>query len=248
MCMATHNGERYIKRQLDSILSQIGPTDEIVISDDGSTDRTKDIIYQYADKRIKFHQFSQPRNTLKPTLKGMLYASRNFENALKFAHGDIIILSDQDDIWYPEKVAVLTSLLQSFDIVKHNYSKIDGSDKVLKHMVYDSEKQTNRKIGHLLKYLPFRGCCMAFKKCVLDAAIPFPKVCLQHDTWIGMIAYLNDFKYFYTEEPLIYHRIHGENASELSEPNSMGYKVWYRFKLCLQLLKHIMGYSKNKHQ
>lgn len=92
VCMATYNGEKYIKEQIDSILKQLGSDDELVISDDGSSDGTIDIILGYHDPRIHLY-------------KGSFHSPAfNFENALKNATGDFIFLSDQDDIWYDNKV------------------------------------------------------------------------------------------------------------------------------------------------
>ena len=93
VCIATYNGEKYIKQQLLSILKQIKVNDEIIISDDHSTDKTFNIIKSFNDTRIKFFLNN----------KGKGY-TRNFENALEKAHGDIIFLSDQDDIWIDNKV------------------------------------------------------------------------------------------------------------------------------------------------
>jgi len=84
--MATFNGERYLKEQLDSILSQLGDEDELIISDDGSSDKTLEIIHAYKDKRIRF--FHNRR-------KGI---ANNFENALSRARGEFIFLADQDDV------------------------------------------------------------------------------------------------------------------------------------------------------
>ncbi len=84
VCMATHNGGRYLRQQLESILRQLGPDDEVVISDDSSTDNTLAIINCFADPRIC-------------TLTNNTFSSPifNFENALKHATGEIIVLSDQ---------------------------------------------------------------------------------------------------------------------------------------------------------
>ena len=92
VCMASFNGERYIKEQIDSILLQIGEDDELIISDDGSTDQTVDVICSYRDDRIKF-----VRNVNRHGCIG------NFENALRVASGDFIFLADQDDIWLSDK-------------------------------------------------------------------------------------------------------------------------------------------------
>ena len=87
VCMASYNGEKYIKEQLESILPQLGEDDDLIISDDGSKDNTYEIIRQFGDKRIKYIM-----NTGK---HGSTY---NFQNALKNADADIYFLADQDDV------------------------------------------------------------------------------------------------------------------------------------------------------
>ena len=106
VCMATYNGQKYIKEQIDSILCQLGPADELVISDDHSTDLTPDIIKSYDDKRIKFFY-----NELK---KGVTH---NFENALLKSKGDILFLADQDDVWLPNKIEVTFNLMKQMECV-----------------------------------------------------------------------------------------------------------------------------------
>src|SRR6266702_1070934 len=98
VCMATHNGARYIRQQLETILFQLGPDDEVVVSDDSSTDETIAIIKSFADQRIRLFE----NNTFYSSIF-------NFENALRRATGDIIVLSDQDDIWLDNKIATIRS-------------------------------------------------------------------------------------------------------------------------------------------
>lgn len=97
--MATFNGGRYLREQLDSILNQLTLEDELIISDDGSTDETCQIIKEYTqlDNRIKFVE--GPR-------KGVI---ANFNHAIQQSKGDIIFLADQDDVWLPNKVAKITA-------------------------------------------------------------------------------------------------------------------------------------------
>ena len=105
--MATYNGEKYIKEQVDSILKQLGPEDEIIVSDDGSKDATIETLRSYCDVRIKiYHHTSCGANSFEK-------ASSNFENALTKATGDIIFLSDQDDIWTDDKVKVMVDGLKN---------------------------------------------------------------------------------------------------------------------------------------
>ena len=98
--MAAYNGELYIAQQLDSILNNIKINDEVIISDDGSSDRTREIIRDYIvkDNRIKLVDGPQ---------KGVV---KNFENALEYANGEIIFLCDQDDVWKDNKIEKLFDL------------------------------------------------------------------------------------------------------------------------------------------
>ena len=111
--MATHNGEKFIKEQLDSILCQLSPEDEVVISDDGSTDSTLEIIEGYNDSRIKIYRMTHTRKGM----KSHYYVTMNFENALRQAKGDYIFLCDQDDVWYPHKVERCFEVLKEYDMV-----------------------------------------------------------------------------------------------------------------------------------
>lgn len=110
VCIATHNGAHYIKEQIGSILCQLGINDEIIISDDGSTDNTIDILLAFNDKRIKIHFYKQPVKSK----HSHTYVCRNFENALRYAKGEYIFLADQDDWWMPNKVEKCLE-----DLIKH---------------------------------------------------------------------------------------------------------------------------------
>ena len=92
VCMATYNGAQFIKEQIDSILCQLSTEDELIISDDGSTDETLSIINSYKDNRIKVFQHKAAEGS------AFIKATRNFENAMSHAVGDYIFLSDQDDM------------------------------------------------------------------------------------------------------------------------------------------------------
>ena len=126
VCMATYNGGKYIKEQLDSILPQLGKEDELVISDDGSKDNTYSIIQSYGDERIKLFY-----NHGKHGFVG------NFENALKQCKGDYIFLSDQDDIWKVNKVSVVMEKLKDYSLVIHDAEIVDG-EGISKGYTYSS--------------------------------------------------------------------------------------------------------------
>ena len=104
VALCTYNGERYIRQQLDSILNQSMPVDEIVIHDDCSTDSTYEIISDYA---LRYPQITVWQNNSNLGFK------KNFENALIACQGDYVFFSDQDDIWLDDKVAVTVDYLKT---------------------------------------------------------------------------------------------------------------------------------------
>ncbi|MDR0620012.1 MAG: glycosyltransferase, partial [Bacteroidales bacterium] len=120
--MATYNGEKYIKEQLDSILCQLGMDDELIISDDGSTDKTLEIIQHYQEPRVKILS-----NVKRHSIIG------NFENALIHAKGDYIFLADQDDVWTSDKVNVVLAALATTDLVVSDCTVVDGDLKCVIH-------------------------------------------------------------------------------------------------------------------
>ena len=94
VAMAYYNGGTYIEEQMDSILSQLGEKDEVIVSIDGASDGSKPLLLKMAEVDSRIHIVKGPG-------KGVV---RNFENAIRHCNGDIIYLSDQDDIWKPDKV------------------------------------------------------------------------------------------------------------------------------------------------
>lgn len=227
VCMATYNGEKYIKEQIDSILPQLGEGDELVISDDSSVDRTVEIVQSYKDKRIKLFTNQKFHSPI-----------FNFEFALKQAKGDIIFLSDQDDVWLPNKVEEMSKCLSNYDLVVSDCSVVDKDLKLIRSsfMNWKSSHEGGRFIKHLYKN-PYLGCCMAFRNRLLKSAIPFPSHIAMHDIWLGLMALIG-FKVYFLNIPLIKYRRHGNNASPASEKShySLSYKISYRAYLIKCLL------------
>lgn len=229
--MATYNGERYLRPQLDSILKQLSQEDELIISDDGSTDGSLIIIESYQDSRIKL---------LHSTHKNLIY---NFENALEQASGDIIFLSDQDDIWFDEKVDKYKENLKKNLLVFSNAAMFHANNSSVSELFFkDSKKKTG--LLNNLKKVKFLGATLAFKKEVLNRALPFPKNIPMHDIWIGLVAESMGSTY-YIDEPLIYYRRH-ENAASTSggkSSNSFLTKLTIRMNLVFGLIKRLLKTS-----
>ena len=214
VCMATYNGEKFIKEQIDSILSQLSDDDELVVSDDGSKDRTIDIISSYNDKRIRILHHSAPHGFV-----------HNFENALGNAKGDYIFLSDQDDYWMPGKVKTAMGYLTSgIDLVIHNAELVDGKGQPLGTDYYSCMHSKTGFWANIWKTRTL-GCCMCFNRKVLEKSMPMPKHIVAHDYWIGMIA-LKHFKVKFIDDKLLCYRRHGGNVSPSSEKSNESW--WYR--------------------
>lgn len=205
VCMATYNGEKYIKEQLSSILSQLSEKDEIIVSDDSSTDKTVEIIESFQDKRIKIlknNKFRQP--------------NLNFENALKYSKGDIIFLSDQDDVWIENKVEIILNQLKKYDLIVSDAFITNEKLNITNESLF-SEVNSNRGIlKNIIKNI-YYGCCMAFKRKVLKKALPFPKTReIGHDLWLGIIAD-RYFKVKFLKEKLIYFRRHENTLTTIKK-------------------------------
>lgn len=185
VCMATYNGERYIQRQLESILKQLDSMDEVIIFDDCSTDNTRKVIKAMDDSRI--HLYKNIKN---------LGVNKTFENALKKARGDIIFLSDQDDIWLDDKVAFIIDYFQKHsdvDVIQHDaevvYENLTVIDKSFFHWRGHAGPSVIRNLirdTHL-------GCCMAMRKNVINDCLPITSI-PYHDKWIGVVAPLTGHK------------------------------------------------------
>lgn len=228
VCMATYNGEKYIKEQLESILKQIGPNDELIISDDGSKDNTIKIIEKFKDSRINLY-----------INKGLHGFSHNFENALKNAKGDIIFLSDQDDIWFDKKVEKTLEVLSTYDMAISDCITINEKKEIIQKSRFENFNIKPGFINHLIKSR-FLGCCIAFNRKVLEASLPFPlrDDLVEHDIWLVAVAY----KYFNVKlirEPLIYYRRHGNNVSDggFEKGYSLFNKIYRRIYRLEQLYK-----------
>lgn len=234
--MATYNGERFIKEQIDSILCQLSSEDELIISDDGSTDRTLDIISSYDDNRIKLlHHKKKPEYAKIKYSRNFYYATDNFENALQHAQGEYIFLSDQDDVWMENKVEVMCKELQNVDFVMCNYNIIDENNQLMEECLFSN---LNFFSGYILNLYntPFLGCLFAFKRNVLTKCLPFPHNLITHDLWIGCIACKN-FKRKFLNTVLVHHRKHTSNTSNVNKKskNPFFIKILYRLRILIAL-------------
>lgn len=235
VCIATYNGEKYLRQQLDSILAQIGREDEIVISDDNSSDRTLALIASYDDKRIRvLHHDPTKITTTFPLDK----PTHNFENALQHARGDIIFLADQDDVWLKGKVETMLAELQDADFAVHDCVVADDHLENIIHPSYFDYIGIHQGVWKNWKKATYLGCCMAMRKEVVLRAMPFPKTMVGHDLWLGIIA----DRYFKTKivkRKLIRYRKHtnSKTTSGGKSKNTLWFKIRYRLTILMHIIR-----------
>ncbi|MBP9648878.1 MAG: glycosyltransferase [Paludibacteraceae bacterium] len=240
VCMATFNGAKYIKLQIDSILPQLSADDELIISDDESTDGTINIITSYQDARIVLLHHQKDEKLRLQTCASFRFATSNFENAIRRAKGEYIFLSDQDDVWHPNKVERMVQAMRSSVAVQCNCNVIDDSGNELQAELFPSQP-FSANLLYNIKAMPFLGCCMAFRRDILRWVLPFPKGLLAHDFWIGAIV-TQKGKIEYLPEVLHFYRKHGNNVSPASggkSANSLIFKISYRIVFFVQILKRL---------
>lgn len=236
VCIATYNGERYITPMLESILAQLDAADEVIVSDDHSTDSTLEVIRSLHDSRISIY--------LNPGERG--YVS-NFENALRHAKGDYIFIADQDDVWLPGRVSQYIHRLQQ-----------PGCLAVMADaIVTDADLQTilpsqlaprgyyRSLMGNILRF-GFLGCQLAIRRDLLRYALPFPpnhRLCT-HDNWLWLCA-LRFGQTQVIDQPLMLYRRHEGNASQggVNEHKPWLFRIQYRLYLIWHLIRRTFSHQ-----
>jgi glycosyltransferase involved in cell wall biosynthesis len=225
--MATYNGEKYIKEQLDSILCQLNSNDEVIISDDNSKDGTLNIIRNFKDKRIKIFRNEG---------KGLI---DNFENSLAKSSGDVIFLADQDDIWCENKVKIfLEDFKNGYDLILSDGIIFDSETNIVLQDSFFKFNKSKKGIVNNFFRNSYMGCCMAFTSEVKVKILPFPRRIPMHDIWIGLVAELY-FKVNFNKNKLIRYRKHFNNVSTTSSGKSK-YSFFCKIKFRINLINGLI--------
>lgn len=226
VAMATYNGEKYIKEQVDSILKQLTQNDELVVSDDSSTDKTLSILNSYNDSRIKIYKGPK------------LGVKQNFNNAIEKCLGRYIFLADQDDIWIDNKVNKILEIFENKNCtcVVHDAIVFDSNTN---DIIYDSfYKLRNSKKGIIKNIIKnsYIGCCMAFDSKMKEQILPIPNDIQMHDQWIGII---NDKygKVIFIKDKLLKYRRHNNNVSSLKHHYPLKKMIKNRYNLINKITK-----------
>lgn len=219
VAMATFNGGKYIDEQIRSILAQDYQNIEIIVSDDGSTDGTRDILNSY-EGRIKVI-----RNVGRHGLLG------NFSNAINHCNGEFIALSDQDDVWERNKISRLLEMIDNFDIVQSGVCVIDENGeyhpKKYMHEAYEIDKTMKYRIQDNIIESTMLGCTTLMRSDFVKKFAVIPDEIIYHDMWLLYNAILRGNGVVYIDEQLVRYRQHGKNTAYLTYNSG----TWERQKI-----------------
>lgn len=205
VAMATFNGERFLKKQLDSILSQTYKNLEVIVTDDCSNDNTKQILLEYRKKyKIKVY-FNEEK----------LGFVKNFEKAISLCSGDYIALCDQDDIWFENKIEILLNEIEDYSLIFSDACLVDEDENILnKSFIKFSGRRIPKKneFQHLVFSNYITGCTLMFNKNLISNILPIPNLFPYHDWWIAVQATQKNGVKF-CNKSLINYRQHNYNVT-----------------------------------
>lgn len=224
--MCTYNGEQYLRDQLDSIARQSRLPDELLICDDNSADMTLQIIAAFAAAvsfPVKLH-----RNDAN------IGSTKNFEQAIRLCEGDIIVLSDQDDVWHPDKLKLLEQVFlesEKVGAVFSNGNVVNNTLAPMGYTLWDTYRfkykqrtcfRTGRAFEVLLNHNVVTGATLAFRSALREIIIPIPTEWV-HDAWIAILISIYS-KFDFIDKNLINYRQHEDQQIGSSKKDFSGKK------------------------
>lgn len=212
IAMATYNGAKYLQDQLDSFVYQSRRPDELVVCDDSSNDETITILESF--------QAQAPFDVQLHRNERRLGYTKNFEAALSRCTGEVIFLSDQDDVWLCSKIGRIETEFVSRPEIMVIINNQFISDSDLSSTNYTS--LGNIRSAGLTESWFISGCCTAIRRPFLDIVLPIPHAAHGHDAWISKLSDSLNLRHVYCE-PLQLYRRHGANTSNwlISRPEKV---------------------------
>lgn len=229
VALCTFNGERFVRQQLESILQQSAPPAELIVSDDGSTDGTLGIVRQVAGSPL-----ADGVEVVVLTGGGPRGVTGNFQRAVSAATGDLIALSDQDDVWHEGRLARLAGKFVVADaplLIHTNAELIDPAGESLGRSLFESLEVRAGEIEAELGGRAFEvflrrnlatGATVVFRRELLEAALPFGTGWV-HDEWLAVVAAAIGRVELVLESTIGY-RQHGGNQIGVAAP-TIGRKI-----------------------
>jgi glycosyltransferase involved in cell wall biosynthesis len=237
IAMCTFNGERFLSKQLTSILTQTYLNIEVVIVDDCSNDDTVRIIEEFKqrDNRIKY--FINESN---------LGFSKNFEKAITLCSGSFIAISDQDDIWLSNKIERLLNSIKENLMVYANSAIIDDNDMLTGTTMINPSREEFRYLSFksILLQNFVSGHNLLFRKEALEFVMPFPKSGF-YDWWMAFVM-LYEQKLSYCNEVLTHYRLHSSSVINILTVSTLHDKTERLRKECENIVEHLMNFQHYK--
>ncbi|AWB09762.1 Glycosyltransferase, GT2 family [Thermodesulfobium acidiphilum] len=210
--MSTYNGESYIREQIDSILSQTYKDWRLLIRDDGSSDKTLEIVYDYSKKFDKIYPIKDNRKHLGPQM--------SYFELLNHSSADYIMFCDQDDVWLPYKIEATLGKMRELEKIYHEKPLLIHSDlkvvdenlKVISDSFWNYQKLNPdlKVLNSLLIQNNVTGCSVMINRKLRDLLKSFPHNAIMHDWWIALVS--SAFGTIgHIDEPLVLYRQHGSN-------------------------------------
>lgn len=223
--LATYNGERYIKDQLDSLLNQTYKNFRVVVHDDGSNDNTLDIVRDYM-----LHTNLQIFILEDGVKCGG--AARNFFHLLNYSDAEYVMFCDQDDIWYSNKVELSLKRIIELESVKENIPVVvytdmmvvDESLSVISDSMHEYQKlHKSPSFQELLVRNPVTGCTMLVNRTLLSFFDTPPDDIVMHDWWLALLCKKNGGVLSLIDAPMMLYRQHGGNSVGAQRANVIGF-------------------------
>jgi glycosyltransferase involved in cell wall biosynthesis len=241
IAMATYNGQKYLKEQLDSIYAQTYKNIEVIVADDCSTDETVKILNEYSiSYGLKYYKNEQNLGYVK-----------NFEKAITLCSGDFIALCDQDDVWRADKLEKMFKNIAG-NLLIHSDAKLidENGDTLSESYAAIAHKKFRKNTYEYFFSNDVTGCTTLFKKELLFFALPFPKNMLAHDWWLALCA-SKEGSIKYLNEPLISYRQHASNqigAADISKvyPHELRARAYQKTLFFLESLYDAKKWNKKE--
>lgn len=223
--MSTYNGEKFLREQLDSILSQEGVDVRLLVRDDGSNDNTCAILEEYSCKHKRIDVVCGANVGFVKSFSNLVELAADYKT-----HVDYYAFSDQDDVWFPDKLSTGAEILSKMNqekplLFSSNSTYIDAEGNALGNF---HEKEPYRTKENVMIYPTEQGCSMMFNKKAVELYNMHPPMVAWHDRWMCLICNFMGGM-VYCHEPLFGYRVHGGNA--LGKRDNFFRHLKYQFNL-----------------
>ncbi len=244
--MATYNGEKYISEQIDSILNQTYKNWQLLIHDDGSSDRTVEIVKEYIKTYPEKILLIEDGIKCGGAKENFAHLMQTVKDNFSF---DYIMFSDQDDVWLPNKIEVSLKKIKQLEIkwgkdipllVYTDLKVVDKNLKLINKSLWKYQKvdPSHNTLNRILLQNIVTGCTMLINRKALDLSLPIPEKAVMHDWWIALVVSVFG-KMDYLNIPTVLYRQHGRN--------DIGAKNWGYFEALKRIFKReeINKFKKN---